>query len=204
MTDAPDPDTISLIDEMEADARENASQPVDATKIEDQIERALRIEDEIAALEEEIKAKKKDLKTLMENTLPEFMTELGLSEFGVDSGARVKLSLGGYGSLRYAPDRDAAIAYLEENGLKGAVTTEISVKFTEEEREAARTLAETLTVSNDKAVSIKRDINPSTLRAYALRRKAEDPHFDPGIIGMTVFTTAALTRRPKQGTTING
>lgn len=174
-----------------------ATPPMDATKVEQAIEDALQLEAEIADHEEAIKGLKKELQQIMWNTLPEFMTEVGLKEFGTADGSRVKLGPNALGSLSAAPDIDIAIQYLERNGLKGGVLTELTVRYTEDERLLAEDAAGSIHDMSGKDVLVKRSINPSTLRAFVHRKVEEDPNFDASIVGMTVTTAAKFTKRGK-------
>lgn len=169
----------------------------DTTRVEQAIKAALELESEIEDHEQAIKGLKKKLQNIMWDTLPEFMTEVGLKEFGTADGSRVKLGPNALGSLNKAPDMEEAVRYLEENGLKGGVLTELTIRFTEDERDQIPIAANSMHDLSGKDVLVKRSIPAPTLRSFVHKKVEEDPHFDASIVGMTVTTAAKFTKRGK-------
>lgn len=184
----------AVLAEMAADADEMQG---DTMSVTDAIERALDLEAMISEQSEKLKQLNQQLEQIMVTTLPNLMTAAGVSEFGLPSGARVALGPLAYGSLSNAPDIDAAVAFMEANGLDGGVLTTVSVNFTEEEKEQADTFARTVLDITHKDAILKRDINSSRLRSWCRGKFIDDPEFDPGIVGVRIVTAAKFTRRPK-------
>lgn len=187
-------DEIDL-DQMEADADAKTAEPNAA--LEEAVGLALEIEEKIYDLTARLKVHKKSLDQMMTITLPQLMQEAGVPEFGTEGGARIKLGPSGYGSLGYAPDEEAAVAYLDSKGFTNALKSTVTVDFTESEREDADKLLETLREHFEKFGSLKRNIHAGTLKAFCLEQMAEDPTFDPSILGITIISQAKFTKRPK-------
>lgn len=187
-----------FLDEMEDAAGQEAARPVDTRRVEEEVIAALALEEEIAEHEEAIKDLRKRLAQIMEQNLPAFMSEIGLTEIGTSDGSRVKLGPRVYATLNKAPDIEAAVAYLEEHGLKGGVLTEATVRFTQEEEEDFRAFLERARSITDKDVLINRGLNASTLRSWVTNHYLENPDFDPAIVGATVSTVAKFTIRGKK------
>lgn len=187
-----------FLDEMEDAAGQEAARPVDTRRVEEEVIAALALEEEIAEHEGAISDLKKRLAQIMEQNLPAFMSEIGLTEIGTSDGSRVKLGPRVYATLNKAPDIEAAVAYLEEHGLKGGVLTEATVRFTQEEEEDFRAFLERARSITDKDVLINRGLNASTLRSWVTNHYLENPDFDPAIVGATVSTVAKFTIRGKK------
>ena len=183
-----------LMEQMAADA---AEQTKDAATLEAMGLAAWELEQRIAGLEDQVKAEKKALREMLERTIPEAMHVHGVKEFGFDTPdgmfARLSNSIRVVGSLRYAPDIEEAVAYLEASGLVGAVKTVISVDFTEAEKEDAEAFADRLLQMSNRHMNIDRDLNPSTLRSFVTGKLKEDPTWDYEKVGMTAQPIAKIT-----------
>ena len=59
--------------------------------ITDLAQKMYSLEDEIAALEEQLKQRKQDLKVLAEETIPDTMHELNLKDFTLRNGAKITI-----------------------------------------------------------------------------------------------------------------
>ena len=86
-----------LLAEMEADFEEASATAVEKVNQEGlgsvaEIARAIRVkEDQIAALEDQLKESKKELLKLTDEDLPAMLQELGLSSFSLDDGSTVEV-----------------------------------------------------------------------------------------------------------------
>jgi hypothetical protein len=187
-----------LNDIMAADAEERAS-AADTTSLEELGRSALRLEFEMAQLEDALKAKKKALDTLMEQLIPQALSVAGISEFGftTEDGGRARIESGTqvFASWSGVVDKERAVAYLEANGFAGGVVTEVKLAFTEDERELAESVSEDIAAAAGRAPAIVRTVNPSTLRAFISQRLKEDPAFDYALVGGTVVKRSKFTKR---------
>lgn len=186
-----------MFDAMEADAAAALAE-YDGVGLRDLGTKALEIETEIETLELTLKALKKDLEKIMRYAIPQALSVAGIDEFGVthDGGeARIKMEIKVVGTLRNAPDEDAAVAYLEASGLAGAVKSVIELDFTEGEREVAESLLPQLTELTGKYPNLSRSINPQTLMAFVRQKLKEDPTWDYEKVGISAFPQAKFTKR---------
>ena len=184
---------MDMIEQMEADAAAAKEQYAGHTLTELGT-KALSLEEEITALEDAAKAKKKDLEKIMRYAIPQELAKIGIDEFGVGD-ARIKMETKVVGTLRNAPDEDDAVAYLEASGLAGAVRSVIELDFTEGEREMAENLMPQLTELTGRHPHLSRSINAQTLMAFVRQKLKEDPTFDYERVGITAYPQAKFTKR---------
>ncbi|MGH8856891.1 MAG: hypothetical protein ACREXG_02505, partial [Polaromonas sp.] len=86
------------------------------------------IQARIDAREEETKADAVVLRTLLEQTIPDFMKEAGVKEFKLSDGTKVEVKP--YVRARLVPEHAAAgLAWLEANGYAGIIKHEVAVAF---------------------------------------------------------------------------
>lgn len=188
---------MDIFEEMEADAAAAREQFADHT-LTDLGTKALELELEIEALEAQAEGMRKDLDKIMRYAIPQAMAQVGIDEFGVahDGGeARIKMEMKVVGTLRNAPDEEAAVAYLEASGLPGVVKSIIELDFNENERDMADSLIPQLAALTGKSPQLMRSINAQTLMAFVRQKLKEDPTFDYEKVGITAFPKAKFTKR---------
>ena len=119
---------------------------------------------EISDIEEQLKKKKDYKKHLSENVLPNLFAEVGLSELKLADGRLIKVG-NYYGASIKENKKQAAYAWLRNNGFGDMIKNQVSCSFGRDEDEKARGLIETL---NDQGYqSSQREwVEPSTLRAF--------------------------------------
>jgi len=160
---------------------------------------AWALDAEIALLESDIAAKKKALRKLLERDLVESMGAAALAEFGFTtpsgSKARMCTETKVRGSLRYAPDQEEAVAFLESTGFKGGVKTNVSIDLTEEERSDLERMCDNINRATGKHTNVTRQVNPQTLMAYGREKLKYDPTWDYEKVGLTAITSVKFTTR---------
>ena len=121
-------------------------------------------EKEITDLEDKLKVKKDYKKHLSENVLPNLFAEVGLSELKLADGRHLKVG-NYYGASIKEAKKEAAFAWLRNNGFGDMIKNQVSCSFGRDEDEKARGLIDTL---NEKGYpSSQREwVEPSTLRAF--------------------------------------
>lgn len=184
-----------LLEQME----EDASSAYADVRTREIAEEAHALAEAIDDLETQAAAKKRKLDDLMKRVLPDRMMADGLKsiDWVDDSGKEIRLMLEDkvVGSLSYAPDEDAAVAYLEAEGFAGAVKTVLQTDFTEEEKELAYQALEIVEADVGRKFSLKRTINPQTLMAFGRARIADNPDFDFEKVGLKHWTQTKFTKR---------
>lgn len=160
---------------------------------------AWEIDKEITELEQTLKDRKSDLKKIMERTLPEALMVAGLSEFGFETPAgtraRMMTETKVLGTLRNAPDQEAAIKYLEASGFEGAVKTNVSIDLTEEEREQLEKVMDDIGSVTGKYPNAVRNINAGTLAAFGRQKLKDDPTWDFAKVGLNAYPNTKFTAR---------
>jgi hypothetical protein len=188
---------MDMIDQMAADA-EAAKQEFDGKTLRELGAQALELDIEIKELEAQAKAKRKTLDKLFKFAVPAALTAADIDEFSFkheDGEARIKMEVKVVGTLRNAPDEDAAVEYLEASGLSGVVRSKIELDYAEDEREQAEDILEQLEAVTGKHPFISRSISPQTLMAFVRQKLAEDPTFDFEKVGCSAFPMAKFTKR---------
>lgn len=106
-------------------------------------ERAQRLTAESEALEKRAKEVAAEARAIEENEIPDFMDELGLSEFALEDGTKVQLK--DIVSAGIPKDsRAEAYEWLREHGHGGLIKTTITVFIPREEQEKVAELIEAL------------------------------------------------------------
>ena len=121
-------------------------------------------ENEIANLKEQLK-KKEDYRTkLSEEVLPSLFSEVGLSELKLSDGRKIKVSEY-YRAAIKVENREAAYAWMRNNGFGDLVKNQVTCSFGRNEDEKASSLISDL---NEKGLEpAQREwVEPSTLRAF--------------------------------------
>ena len=121
-------------------------------------------ENEIANLKEQLK-KKEDYRTkLSEEVLPSLFSEVGLSELKLSDGRKIKVSEY-YRAAIKVENREAAYAWMRNNGFGDLVKNQVTCSFGRNEDEKASKLVSDL---NERGYeSAQREwVEPSTLRAF--------------------------------------
>ena len=188
-----------MIDEMEDEAA-RAIADYDGVELTELGLRALEAEEEIARLTASLKLAKKGLDKLMMYAIPAALHEAGIPEFGFETPdgrtPRMKLDTKIRGSIRYAKDLDAAVAYLEANGHEGVIKSTLQIDFTRDEiDEVGEGIAKSIEALTQKYPTITQDVHAQTLAAIGRSALTNDPTFDLGMIGLTAVPSTKFTKR---------
>lgn len=135
-------------------------------------------EHEEILLAEYKKAKARACK-IVEEDIPEIMTECGLTEFKTASGRKITIKDEVHANISQA-NVDAAHEWLEEHGHGGIVKRDVVVSFNKDQEEEAKEAAAGLR-ANFPAVKVKSNIHSSTLKAWVSSRLREGEEIPPSI-----------------------
>lgn len=97
-------------------------------RIADLANKQLSLQQQVADLEEQMKAAKEELRVVQEHDLPDAMAEAGISEVKLADGSRVKTEPFVNASITKAK-ADKAHAWLVENGHGDLIKREVIAKF---------------------------------------------------------------------------
>ena len=98
-------------------------------------------ENEIANLKEQLKKKEEYRTKLSEEVLPSLFSEVGLSELKLSDGRKIKVSEY-YRAAIKVENREAAYAWMRNNGFGDLVKNQVTCSFGRNEDEKARGLLE--------------------------------------------------------------
>ena len=121
-------------------------------------------ENEIANLKEQLK-KKEDYRTkLSEEVLPSLFSEVGLSELKLSDGRKIKVSEY-YRAAIKVENREAAYAWMRNNGFGDLVKNQVTCSFGRNEDEKASSLISDLSEKGLEPAQ-REWVESSTLRAF--------------------------------------
>ena len=151
---------------------------------------AADIDDQIEAVEADLKELKRRRHELRSKTMPDMMDEVGLSEFasvdGVNAGIKFVMTRDVVGSFPRDEQRAAAaVKWLEDNGGDGIIKTKMSVHFPREAHQVAIDLAKR--ISNQCNPIVESTVHPQTLRKFARERFEAGEDVDLDTLGLTAI-----------------
>jgi hypothetical protein len=124
----------------------------------------VQLAQELAVLEEGVKAKKEEFRLTSEQELPEAMQAAGLTEIRLSTGEKITITEF-YNAHISKANQDSAYEWLFKNGHAGLIKNEVSLKFG---RDEDRIVEETVLAlkSRGLAPEVRQSIHPSTLKAF--------------------------------------
>jgi hypothetical protein len=157
---------------------EPVSAPSDLAELVRMGEVLVNTEREIEELEALLKALKGNSTEIKTRTLPDKMAELGLSEFSLDDGTKIKVSDFVSGTLpKEADAREAALAEIEAWGAEGVIKNEINMTFEKSQHNEAMALVDDLRLRGYHC-DLKSGIHPQTYLALMRERLASGDPID--------------------------
>ena len=146
--------------------------------LSENITRFLRIGGMIGNTEERLRKLKEQYRQLSEEDLPQKMTELGMQDLRLEDGSRITIDMF-YATRINKNNRDAAHAWLREQGHGDIIKNQVSVSFGKGEDETA---LETMALLEKEGLfpDQKESVHPSTLKAFVKERiESGDNAFTP-------------------------
>ena len=127
-------------------------------------------EDEIAELEEKLKAKKEEADNISSNVIPELLAEQGLAEIKLADGSKVSVRKEFRATLKKDEiAREGAYQWLRDQGLGDIIKNNVSVTFGKGEDDKAKQLLD-LAADNGYEPQQKSDVAWNTLSALYQER----------------------------------
>ena len=164
--------SFDIRDEMINDSKDFLD-TVEVTTIAQECVNLKKVEDDIAAIEEQLKKKKDEHDHISSKVIPELLAEQGLSEIKLADGSKVSVKQEFRATLpKDEVRRDAAYKWLRDQGLGDIIKNNVFVTFGKGEDDKAKSLID-LAVENGYEPSQKSDVAWNTLTAlYEERVKA--------------------------------
>ena len=164
--------TFNVREEMLKDTKDMLDE-IEVTDIAEQCVLLKKKEDEVAALEEKLKAKKEERDDISSRVIPELLAEQGLQEIKLADGSKVSVKKEFRATLpKDEIRREAAYQWLRDQNLGDIIKNNVTVSFGKGEDNKANQLV-ALAVANGFTPQQKSDVAWNTLTAlYEERVKA--------------------------------
>jgi hypothetical protein len=159
------------------------------------VARQVSLEEHIRTTEEELSKVKESLRTLSEQTIPEVMIGMGLSELRLSTGESVTISK--YYSARI-PDAVAeqAFEWLRQQECDDIIKNNISLSFGKGEDDLAQEVGKLL-VAKGLAPEQKIFVHPMTLKSFVKERIESNQELPQELFGVFVGNkTKIVTPKP--------
>lgn len=146
---------------------------------------------EIDAAEESLRVLKDQYRRIEQESLPDLMNELGISEIKLTDGTSVSVEESVTAQIS-EDRRDAAHGWLKANGFGGLIKSVVTVAFERGEEEAAARAAQLLADETGHTAALEEGVHPSTLRSFVKEQMeaGKPPPFD--VFGINAFNRAKI------------
>lgn len=152
---------------------------------------AISLTEQIAQVEDDLKAMKSTLQAIRTGRLPDLMAEIQTDHF-THAGYEAKLSDFVSGSLPKDEDkRKTALDWLEKNDGGGIITTDVSVAFAKSQHNEALDVAGHLR-DEGHPVKVASGVNAQTLQKFARDRIRDGEKIDTEKLGLYVGKVVKL------------
>ena len=146
-------------------------------KLSNNIQKLLDLDKTIEELEETIKEFKRERAIVSEETIPQQMQELGISDTTMADGSKITIKEGFH--CRIPKDKiEEAHAYLRREDLGDIIKNQVSTSFGTGEDNMAGDLAGYIQENYGITPDVKESVHPSTLKA-TLKKRHEEGLSDP-------------------------
>jgi hypothetical protein len=159
----------------------------------DQVEKLEALQKRLELQEDNIKNTKKELDYLSGEVIPTMMSEMGLSHLKLMDGSSVDVKPNYSASISVA-NREAAFAWLRNNGLGDIIKNEISVSFGRNEDNKAADYAN-LAESQGYQPQQKLKVEPMTLKALVRERLEAGKEMPTEIFNVFVGNKTTIKRK---------
>lgn len=147
----------------------------------------------VARLEEELVKAKADLSLVAETEIPTLMDEVGMTEFTMSDGSKVKATKKTRGSIN-EERRLKAHAWLDEHGHGNLLTRQFIVDFDKEQEDQAKEFKAILEDSDDPLrYAQKNTIQWQTLDKFVTEQMEEGEDFPQKLFGVYVQRGTKIT-----------
>ena len=153
-----------LVGEEDVSSWKNDIQEGELSLVSTLANKQVELAQELASLEEAVKAKKEEFRATSEQELPEAMQAAGLSELVLSTGEKITIAEF-YNAHISKVNQETAYNWLVSNGHAGLIKNEVSLKFA---RDQERIAEETVLALKARGLSpeVRQSVHPSTLKAF--------------------------------------
>jgi glutamyl/glutaminyl-tRNA synthetase len=172
-------------------------QDSDLQKLSNNIQKGIDLDKTIEELEETIKEFKRERAIVSEETIPQQMQELGISDTTMADGSKISIKEGFH--CRIPKDKiKEAHAYLRQEDLGDIIKNQVITSFGTGEDNMAGDLAGHIQDAYGITPDVKESVHPSTLKA-TLKKRHEEGLSDPDdLFGIFIRPETKITKGKKQ------
>ena len=160
--------------------------------VSDLAKKQLQLARQVATLEEDLKAKKEELRLTSEQELPDAMQAAGLNQIVLSTGE--KISIGEFYNAHISKaNQEVAYQWLVENGHEGLIKNEVLLKFG---REESTVVDETVSALQSRGLSpeVRQSVHPSTLKAFVKEQFTSGNDIPTEPFGIYIGTKATIKK----------
>lgn len=167
---------------------------MDLTHITKLAEKQLYLEARVSNAEDVLKLAQEDLRTVAEVDLPEAMDAIGMEDFTLDDGTKIKCARKIVAAISKEHEEEA-FDWLRANKAGGIIKREISVQFGKGEDELAKTVSELVHAAAPKQKKSDKDtVHWATLRKFVNECLADGIEIPLETFGVHEILRADITR----------
>ena len=180
--------SLTSLFEKEADALRLSDTQI--TGIAALARRAKSLEKDIEDQETTLKGLKDELRKLTEETIPEALSEMGMSSFRMEDGSAIEVKQFYSGSISEAR-RAEAFQWLRDHGFDDIIKNTVSVRFGRGEEELCQRLVGLLGTQGFRSEQAEK-VEPSTLKAWVRERVERGEEFPMELFGAFIGKKAVI------------
>ena len=152
----------------------------------------LQLARQVATLEEDLKAKKEELRLTSEQELPDAMQAAGLNQIVLNTGEKISINEF-YNAHISKANQEVAYQWLVENGHEGLIKNEVLLKFG---REESLVVDETVSALQARGLSpqVRQSVHPSTLKAFVKEQFTSGNDIPTEPFGIYIGTKATIKK----------
>jgi len=160
--------------------------------VSDLAKKQLQLARQVATLEEDLKAKKEELRLTSEQELPDAMQAAGLNQIVLNTGEKISINEF-YNAHISKANQEVAYQWLVENGHEGLIKNEVLLKFGREESEV---VSETVYALQSRGLSpeVRQSVHPSTLKAFVKEQFTSGNDIPTEPFGIYIGTKATIKK----------
>ena len=160
--------------------------------VSDLAKKQLQLAKQVATLEEDLKAKKEELRLTSEQELPDAMQAAGLNQIVLSTGEKISINEF-YNAHISKANQEVAYQWLVENGHEGLIKNEVLLKFG---REESTVVDETVSALQSRGLSpeVRQSVHPSTLKAFVKEQFTSGNDIPTEPFGIYIGTKATIKK----------
>ena len=181
-----------LVGEEDVTSWKNDIQEGELSLVSSLANKQVKLAQELASLEEAVKAKKEEFRATSEQELPEAMQAAGLTELVLSTGEKITITEF-YNAHISKVNQETAYNWLVSNGHAGLIKNEVSLKFA---RDQERIAEETVLALKARGLSpeIRQSVHPSTLKTLVKEKLTSGKDIPSEPFGIYIGSKAIIKK----------